>query len=68
MPRLVHTPLFYFTLYVKSLYNRLQSLLRKLPTEKKAVSHTQFLRFGKNYLKIFTMMQRVNHVNIIKMC
>ena len=28
-------PLFYFTLSAESLYNRLQSLLRKLPTDQK---------------------------------
>ena len=31
-------PLFYFTLNVKSLYNRLQTLIRKLPTDKKGRS------------------------------
>ena len=43
-------PLFYFTPNVKSLYNRLQYLLRKLPTDEKGGQTHTILGFGKDLL------------------
>ena len=46
-------PQFYFTLNVKSLYNRLQCLRHELPTDKKGgqtLTHTQFVGLGKNIM------------------